>query len=164
MHAAPHPFPGIPTITAEDLPQFDGLLVGIPTRFGTPAAQVKALFDSTGGLWAKGSLVGKHAGLFFGTGTQGAGQETTALTALPFFVAHGMVYVPIGYSSPLLQNMEEVHGGSPWGAGYLAGGDGMRAVSELEKRVGEHQGKYFTNVVKTHLAGKAALETLENGK
>lgn len=135
----------------------DGLIFGFPTRFGTPAAQMRAFWDSTGGLWAKGALVGKPVSFFYGTGTQNGGQETTALTAMPFVVHHGMVFVPIGYSCPRLTEMDAIHGGSPWGAGYLAGGDGSRQVSALELEVGKHQGKYFTGVTKALLLGKKVL-------
>jgi NAD(P)H dehydrogenase (quinone) len=109
---------------------------------------VKALFDSCGGLWAKGELVGKPAGIFFSTGTQGGGQETTSFTAVTFLAHQGMVFVPLGYRDPGLFNMEEIHGGSPWGAGTLAGADGSRQVSKLEKEVATTQGKSFAEVAK----------------
>ncbi|KAJ0393139.1 hypothetical protein ATCC90586_000951 [Pythium insidiosum] len=79
---------------------------GIPTRFGSMAAQIKAFFDSTGGLWASGALVGKPAGIFFSTGTLGGGQETTAYTAVTFLAHQGMTFVPLGYRSPLLIDMK----------------------------------------------------------
>lgn len=163
MHAPPHPLPDIPVISAEDLPGADEFLFGFPTRFGAPAAQMKAFLDSTGGLWGQGKLVGKHVGVFFATGTQGGGQETTAFTFLPFAVHHGLQFVPIGYSCDKLENMSEIHGGSPWGSGTLAGGDGSRLPSELELAVGEHQGGYFANVVKTYKVGQAAMEKEKNG-
>mmetsp|Transcript_12535 Transcript_12535/g.41017 ORF Transcript_12535/g.41017 Transcript_12535/m.41017 type:complete len:137 (+) Transcript_12535:417-827(+) len=134
--------------------EYDGFLFGTPTRFGMASAQMKAFLDATGGLWLKGKLVGKPAGLFFSTGTQGGGQETTALTFLTQLTHHGMIYVPIGYSSPLLMNMDEIHGGSPYGAGCFAGTDGSRKPSQLELDIAKHQGSYFAGVV-TKLA-KAA--------
>lgn len=147
MHAPPKP-EDVPIADPHSLPDYDGIIFGIPTRFGMAAAQMKAFMDSTGGLWLKGKLVGKPAGIFFSTGTQGGGQETTALTFITQLAHHGMVYVPIGYSSPKLMDMNETHGGSPYGAGCLAGPDGSRMPSDLEKDVAKHQGGYFGNIVK----------------
>lgn len=156
MHA-PAKDANVTTITnAADLEQYDGILFGVPTRFGMLPAQMKAFFDTTGGLWAKGAFVGKPAGLFFSTGTQGGGQETTAFTALTQLTHHGMVYVPIGYSDPSLFNMDEVHGGSPYGAGTLAGPKGDRQPSPLEIGVATHQGTYFTNIAAALKKGRAA--------
>eukprot|EP00951_Prasinocladus_malaysianus_P032156 scaffold311831_cov23-Prasinocladus_malaysianus.AAC.1 len=143
-----------PIITADKLPEADGFVFGVPTRFGMMAAQMKSFFDSTGQLWLKGSLVGKPAGIFFSTATQGGGQETTALTAITQITHHGMLYVPIGYSDQSLMNMEEIHGGSPYGAGCLAGTDGSRQPSELELKVAKHQGTYFGGVVSALSKGR----------
>lgn len=123
------------------------------------AAQVKAFMDSTGGLWSAGKLVGKPAGLFFSTAVQGGGQETTALTFVTQLTHHGMIFVPLGYSTPLLFNMDEVHGGSPYGAGTFAAGDGSRQPSELEQNVAVHQGKHFGGIVRALKAGRDALTT-----
>lgn len=146
MHAPPKS--DDPVVKASDLEEYDGILFGTPTRFGMASAQMKSFLDSTGGLWMGGKLVGKPAGIFFATGTQGGGQETTALTFLTQFAHHGMIYVPIGYSSPKLMDMDELHGGSPYGAGCLAGPDGSRQPSQLEKDVAFHQGQYFAGIVK----------------
>jgi len=154
MHAPPKNA-DIPIITADELTKADGILFGFPTRFGMMASQMKCFFDSTGGLWMKGSLVGKPAGLFFSTGTQNGGQETTALTAVTQLTHHGMVYVPIGYSSPLMTNMEEIKGGSPYGAGTFAGIDGRRVPSKLEIELAEHQGQFFAKFVRTLVDGKS---------
>jgi NAD(P)H dehydrogenase (quinone) len=137
-----------PLITPEILAEADGILFGFPTRFGSMPSQVKAFFDSCGGLWAKGALAGKPAGLFFSTGTLGGGQETTAYTSITFLTHQGMTYVPLGYRSPLLFNLEEIHGGSPWGAGTIAGGDGSRQPSTLELDVAKVQGESFAGVAK----------------
>lgn len=139
-----------------ELEQYQGILFGIPTRFGQMPAQMKAMFDATGQLWQKGALVGKTAGVFFSTATQGGGQETTALTTLTQFTHHGMIFVPIGYSDPSLFNMDEVHGGSPYGAGTFAGPKGDRMPSALELGVAEHQGKYFAGVTVALTKGRAA--------
>eukprot|EP00899_Mesostigma_viride_P019473 jgi/Mesvir1/27527/Mv07288-RA.1 len=88
MYAPPKPDYEI--ATPDDLPQYDGILFGFPTRFGMMAAQMKAFFDATGGLWKTGALVGKPAGTFISTATQNGGQETTHLTAITQLVHHGM--------------------------------------------------------------------------
>ena len=141
------PKPDDPIATADMLAEYDGILFGLSMRFGTAPAQMKTLMDSTGGLWAGGKLVGKAAGVFFSTAQQGGGQETGALTFVTQLAHHGMMFVPIGYSTPLLFNNDEVHGGSPYGAGTVANGDGSRMPSTLEKKIAVHQGKYFGGVV-----------------
>ncbi|KAG9160908.1 hypothetical protein Leryth_008722 [Lithospermum erythrorhizon] len=138
-----------PIITPNELGEADGFLFGFPTRFGMMPAQFKAFLDSTGGLWQSGALVGKPAGLFFSTGTQGGGQETTALTAVTQLVHHGMIYVPIGYTFGAgMFDMENVKGGSPYGAGTFAGADGSRQPSEAELKQAFHQGKYIAGIIK----------------
>jgi len=157
MHA-PAKDASVPVISdPAELEQYDGVIFGSGTRFGVVTAQMKAFFDSTGGLWQKGALVGKTAGIFFGTATQGGGQETTALTTLTQFVHHGMIYVPIGYSDPSLFNMDEIHGGSPYGAGTFAGPKGDRQPSALELGVATHQGKHQATITAALKAGRAAL-------
>ncbi|KAG6602812.1 NAD(P)H:quinone oxidoreductase, type IV [Phytophthora cinnamomi] len=146
MHAPPKK--DYPVASAETLKEADAILFGFPTRFGAFPAQVKALFDSCGGLWAKGALVGKPAGIFFSTGTLGGGQETTSFTAVTFLAHQGMTFVPLGFRAPEMFNVEEVHGGSPWGAGAIAGGDGSRQVSKLEKAIATTQGKSFAEIAK----------------
>ena len=117
MHAPPKR-ESVPVVTHDDLIAADGIFFGFPTRYGMVPAQVKAFWDSTGQLWSKGSLVGKMAATFFSTATQGGGQETTALTFVTQLVHHGIIYVPLGYSCPLLFNLDEVHGGSPYGTQF----------------------------------------------
>ncbi|KAJ1932911.1 hypothetical protein EC988_009297, partial [Linderina pennispora] len=141
MHAAPKP--DIPVITTDKLTEADGFLFGFPTRFGNAPAQVKAFFDATGGLWAKGALYGKAAGFFFSTGSQHGGQETTVMTFLPNLTHHGIVYVPLGFKNPNLSDNSEVVGGSAWGAGTVAGGDGSRQPSEKELELASYQGEEF---------------------
>jgi NAD(P)H dehydrogenase (quinone) len=146
MHAPPKK--DYPIATPDVLKAADGILFGIPTRFGNVPAQIKALFDSCGGLWQTGALIGKPVGVFFSTAVLGGGQETTALTASTFFVHHGMVFVPLGFRNPKQFSIEEVHGGSPWGAGTIAGGDGSRQPSDLEKDVAQTQGESFAAIAK----------------
>lgn len=138
----------VPVITASELSEADGFIFGFPTRFGMMAAQFKAFFDSTGGLWRTQQLAGKPAGIFFSTGSQGGGQETTALTAITQLVHHGIIFVPIGYTGGAgMFEIEKVKGGSPYGAGTLAG-DGSRQPSELELQIAFHQGQYFAGIAK----------------
>ncbi|KAL6220532.1 hypothetical protein ACLB2K_008288 [Fragaria x ananassa] len=145
---APPKDDGIPEISAAEMAAADGLLFGFPTRYGCMAAQMKAFFDSTGGLWKEQSLAGKPAGFFVSTGTQGGGQETTAWTAITQLAHHGMLFVPIGYTFGAgMFKMDSVRGGSPYGAGVFAG-DGSRQPSETELGLAEHQGKYMAAVVK----------------
>lgn len=99
--------------------------------------------DSTGSLWMTGALVGKPAGIFVSTSSQGGGQETVALTTITFLVHQGMIYVPLGYSDPQVASMDEMHGSSPYGAGTFAKADGSRQPSTLEKSIAENQGKNF---------------------
>jgi len=153
MHAPPRP--DVPVATIDDLLDCDGVMFGIPTRYGNAPAQMKAFMDGTGGFWAKGSLQGKTAATFFSTGTQGGGQETTALTFLPNLVHHGMIYVPTGYGTPDWSNMEEIHGGSAYGAGTFAGPTGQRKVSDLEHRLAEFQGKQFAEITQALKNGRA---------
>ncbi|KAK9849805.1 hypothetical protein WJX84_012380 [Apatococcus fuscideae] len=149
MHSPAKPWEGIPIADAQSLPQSDGFLFGTPTRFGNVSGQFKQFWDSTGSLWQKGALNGKPFGMFTSTASQGGGQEETFRTAISNFVHHGMIFVPVGSSfGPELFDMEELHGGSAWGAGTFAGATGARQPTDLELRIAEHQGREFGRVVK----------------
>ncbi|KAI8384567.1 NAD(P)H:quinone oxidoreductase, type IV [Radiomyces spectabilis] len=152
MHAPPKP--EIPVITTAQLTEADGYLFGFGTRFGTMPAQMKAFLDATGSLWASGALAGKFAGTFFSTASQHGGQETTALTTVTYFAHHGMIYVPLGFANPHLFDNSEVIGGSAYGAGTVANGDGSRQVSDKEKEIAHTQGENFGKIVSTYVAGK----------
>ncbi len=147
IHAPPKP--NYPTVTVSELTSYDGFIFGFPTRYGAFPAQFKSFWDGTGGLWASGALHGKYFGVFTSTGTPGGGQEVTILNSLSSFVHHGLIYVPLGYKNafPLLTSFDEFHGGSPWGAGTLAGGDGSRSPLKLELDIAEIQGKSFYETV-----------------
>ncbi|SCU78808.1 LAMI_0A06062g1_1 [Lachancea mirantina] len=151
--------PDIPIATTETLESYDAFLFGVPTRYGNIPAQWSAFWDQTGGLWVKGALAGKSAGIFVSTGTYGGGQELTAKSCLSYLVHHGIIFVPLGYRDVFAEvaNIEEVHGGSPWGAGTLAGGDGSRTPSELELRIAEKQGLYFYQTVKDFPPSRAKV-------
>ncbi|KAK2466603.1 hypothetical protein APHAL10511_000861 [Amanita phalloides] len=155
----------IPHIKPEDMKQYDAFLFGVPTRFGNMPGQWKvvlhieihdggvtgfqAFWDKTGKLWKEGSLAGKYAGIFFSTSTLGGGQEMTASSMMSTLVHHGIIYVPFGYSQSfhLLGNLNEVHGGSAWGAGTLSGPDNSRLVSEVELDMATLQGKQFYEIL-----------------
>jgi len=138
----------------QELPNADGFLFGTPTRFGMMCSQMKNFWDATGSLWMSGKLIGKPAGIFFSTGTQGGGQETTAFTTVTQLTHHGMLFVPMGYGNPNLINMNEIHGGSPYGPGTYAG-DGSRKVSDLEKEMARYHGKQVAQVCLALKKGKA---------
>ncbi|KAJ3055050.1 hypothetical protein HK097_011613 [Rhizophlyctis rosea] len=147
MHAPPKPA-DIPEATLETLEEYDAFLFGIPTRYGNQAAQVRAFWDRTGGLWAKGALRHKVAGVFVSTASLGGGQENTVSTFISTLVHHGVVYVPLGYADTFAQfTGPEYRGGSAWGAGTLAGPDGSRQPSALELEVASIQGKKFGEFV-----------------
>ncbi|CAF0857102.1 unnamed protein product [Adineta steineri] len=146
MHAPPKNNT-IPIITADQLSEADGFLFGMPTRFGTLPTQIKTLFDACGTHWLSDALFGKPAGVFFSTSTLGGGQETTALSCVPFFTHLGMLFVPLGYKNKSLMNLDEIHGGSPYGAGTLAGTKGERQPSQLELQLAQTQGNEFGKLV-----------------
>ncbi|KAF1912399.1 minor allergen Alt a 7 [Ampelomyces quisqualis] len=137
----------------ETLEQFDGILFGIPTRYGNFPAQFKSFWDKTGKQWAQGSFWGKYAGMFVSTGTQGGGQESTMISSMSTLVHHGFIFVPLGYKTTfaMLANLDQVHGGSPWGAGTFAAGDGSRQPTALELDIATAQGKaFYETVAKAH--------------
>jgi NAD(P)H:quinone oxidoreductase type IV len=111
-----------PTVEPHDLEAYDAFLFGIPTRYGNFPAQWKTFWDKTGGQWQAGKYWGKYAGFFISTGTLGGGQESTAIAAMSTMAHHGIIYVPLGYKTafPLLADLSEVRGGTPWGAGTFA--------------------------------------------
>lgn len=141
-----------PVINPAQLTEYDGFLFGIPTRYGNFPAQWKNFWDQTGFLWAKSSLQGKFVGTFVSTGTPGGGQEATVMNSLSTLTHHGMIFVPLGYREtfPLLTDLNEVHGGSPWGAGTFAGGDGSRQPTKLELEIANIQGSSFQKLLSKH--------------
>ena len=136
-----------PLATVDDLPNYDAIIFGTPTRFGNMAGQMRTFLDQTGGLWAKGALIGKIGSVFSSTGTQHGGQETTITSFHSTLLHHGMVIVGVPYSCAGLTNMSEVTGGSPYGATTLAGADGSRKPSTNELDVAKFQGKHVAEIV-----------------
>ncbi|KAI7900870.1 flavoprotein-like protein [Cokeromyces recurvatus] len=153
MHAPSKP--DIPIITVDQLTEPDGLIFGLPTRFGTMPAQMKNFLDASGAIWAKGALAGKFAGAFFSTASQHGGQESTAWAIISYFAHQGMLYVPFGYAHPALQNNDEVIGGSAYGAGTITEGDGSRQPSQFELTIAHNQGKNFGTILRTFVKGKS---------
>ncbi|MTD26458.1 NAD(P)H:quinone oxidoreductase [Erwinia sorbitola] len=128
-----------------ELADYDAIIIGTPTRFGNMSGQMRNFLDQTGGLWAKGALVGRVASVFTSTGT-GGGQEMTITSTWTTLAHHGMIIVPIGYSTPELFDISEVRGGTPYGASTLAGGDGSRQPTAHELAIAKHQGKYVAEI------------------
>ncbi|RKP12778.1 NAD(P)H:quinone oxidoreductase, type IV [Piptocephalis cylindrospora] len=146
--------PDLPIVTANDLVEYDGFLFGIPTRYGNQPSQWRSFWDAAGGLWAKGAFQGKFAGTFFSTASQHGGQETTALTFLTTLSHFGINYVPLGFPHPALTDNTEVIGGSPYGAGTIANGDGSRQPSEKELSIANTQGELFGKILAQFQRGK----------
>jgi NAD(P)H dehydrogenase (quinone) len=140
MHAGSSLKPKYEIITPEKLKELDGFILGSPTRYGRVSAQVSAFIDQTGGLWATGALVGKFVSTFTSSAGQHGGQETTALTTMPFFAHQGLIYVPIGFTQPYISDLTEIHGTSAWGASTIAAPDGSRQPTEGELGVAKGQG------------------------
>ena len=151
--AARAAFAHVPVMQPDQLVEYDAIIVGSPTRFGNASAQVRNFWDRTGGLWAQGKLIGKVGSAFTSTGTQHGGQESTLLSMYNAFIHHGMVIVGVPYSCQELTNMSEITGGSPYGAGTLAGGDGSRQASENELAIARFQGRHVAQIA-AKLAGK----------
>lgn len=120
MHAPPKP--SIPIAEPDDLEKYDGILFGIPTRYGNFPAQWKAFWDKTGGQWQSGAFWGKYAGLFVSSASLGGGQESTCISAMSTMAHHGFIYVPLGYKMAfgIMVDLTAARGGSPWGAGTFA--------------------------------------------
>ena len=134
-----------PIASPKELPEYDGFLFGTPTRFGNMAAQMRNFFDQTGSLWVQGTLIGKVASVFTSTGT-GGGNESTILTFIPTLLHHGMIYVGLPYSCKELTEIDECRGGSPYGAGTLAGADGSRQPSAKELAMAQFQGRHVAQI------------------
>jgi NAD(P)H dehydrogenase (quinone) len=144
--AAKAGFADVPLATVDQLSEADAIIFGTPTRFGNMAAQMRNFLDQTGGLWMKGSLIGKVGSVFASTGTQHGGQETTITSFHSTLLHHGMVIVGVPYSEPGLTYMDEVSGGTPYGATTLAGSTGSRQPSENELKVARYQGKHVAEI------------------
>lgn len=144
--AARQAFAHVPFATVEGLREADAIIFGTPTRYGNMTAQLRNFLDQTGKLWMEGALVGKVGSVFTSTATQHGGQETTIITTQITLQHLGMVIVGVPYAEPRLMQMDEISGGSPYGAGALAGSDGSRQPSDIELAIARYQGTHVTKI------------------
>jgi NAD(P)H dehydrogenase (quinone) len=130
-----------PIATVDELPGYDAIILGIPTRYGRMSAQMANFLDQTGGLWARGALHGKVGSVMSSTATQHGGQETTLLSGITNLLHFGMVIVGLPYSYQGQMTLDEIVGGSPYGATTIAGGQGQRMPSQNELEAARFQGR-----------------------
>jgi len=130
-----------PVANVADLADYDAIIVGTGTRFGRMSSQLAAFLDQAGGLWARGALHGKVGGAFTSTATQHGGQETTLFSIITNLLHFGMVIVGMDYGHAGQMTLDEITGGSPYGATTIAGGDGSRQPSENELVGARYQGR-----------------------
>ena len=132
--------------TLEDLASADAIIFGTPTRFGNMCGQMRQFLDSTGQLWQKGALVGKVGSVFTSSNTQHGGQESTILSFHITLLHHGMVLVGLPYAFEGQMGVEEIKGGSPYGASTIAGNSGERMPSEIELAAARYQGRHVAEI------------------
>lgn len=144
-------FADLPVADPDELDEYDGIAFGTPVHLGGMSSAMRTFLDQTGDLWVTKSLIGRPATVFVSAGT-GAGRETAILSVWHALAIHGMVIVPVGMRPPELSDMQQVHGGSPLGAGSITSGPGERP-SEQELRIAEAQGFAFAEITRA-LAGQ----------
>ena len=135
-----------PIATVDELPNYDAIIIGVPTRFGNMPAQMKNFLDQTGGLWAQGKLIGKVGSVFTSSATQHGGQESTILSTHTVLLHQGFVIVGLPYSFQGQMGVKEITGGSPYGASTIADGDGSRQPSENELAGARFQGAHVARI------------------
>jgi NAD(P)H dehydrogenase (quinone) len=135
-----------PICSVDELPNYDAIIFGTPTRFGNMAAQMRNVLDQTGSLWVTGALVGKIGSVFASTATQHGGQETTITSFHNTLLHQGMIIVGLPYSFPGLTRMDQITGGTPYGATTLAGPDGSRQPTENELEGARFQGRHVAEI------------------
>jgi NAD(P)H dehydrogenase (quinone) len=135
-----------PVATIDELASYDAIVFGSPTRFGSVTGQMRNFIDQAGSLWAQGKLIGKVGSAFTSTATQHGGQESTILTFVPTLMHLGMIVVGLPYSFQGQMSLDEVVGGSPYGAATIAGGDGSRQPSAMELEAARFQGQHVTSI------------------
>lgn len=135
-----------PIATVDELPTYDAIIFGTPTRFGNMCAQMRNFLDQTGAHWMKGALVGKVGSVFASTATQHGGQEMTITSFHTTLLHQGMIIVGLPYAFPGLLNMDEITGGTPYGATTLAKGDGSRQPSANELDGARYQGRHVAQI------------------
>ncbi len=139
-------FANIPLCKVDELAEADAIIFGTPTRFGNMCGQMRQFLDGTGGLWGKGALVGKVGSVFTSSATQHGGQESTILSFHITLLHHGMIVVGLPYVFAGQMRIDEVTGGSPYGASTIAGGQGERMPSENELDAARFQGKHVAEI------------------
>ena len=141
----------------DELENYDAIIFGTPTRFGMMAGQMRNFLDQTGALWAQGKLVGKVGGVFTSSATQHGGQESTLLSFHTTLLHQGMMVVGLPYAFKGQMGLDEIKGGSPYGATTIAGGDGSRQPSEVELDGARFQGRHIAETaVKLNAGARAA--------
>jgi NAD(P)H dehydrogenase (quinone) len=143
-----------PIATVDELADYDAIIIGTPTRFGNMTAQMKNFLDQTGGLWAQGKLIGKVGAVFTSSATQHGGQESTILATQIVLLHQGLVIVGLPYSFQGQMGLQEVTGGSPYGASTIAGGDGSRQPSDNELEGARFQGKHVAEIAAALARGR----------
>lgn len=138
----------IPVCTVDELPLADAIIFGTPTRFGNMCGQMRQFLDATGQLWLRGSLVGKAGSVFTSSATQHGGQESTILSAHITLLHHGMVIVGLPYTFADQMRIDEITGGSPYGASTIAGGQGERMPSKSELAGARFQGRHVADIAR----------------
>jgi len=138
----------VPICTVEELGAADAVIFGAPTRFGNVCGQMRQFMDATGGLWQSGALVGKVGSVISSSNTQHGGQESTILTFHVTLLHQGMVIVGLPYAFTGQMRIDEITGGSPYGASTIAGGRGERMPSENELAAARYQGKHVATIAK----------------
>ena len=139
-------FADVPIAQPAQLAEADAIIFGTPTRFGNMCAQMRNFLDQTTRLWLSGALVGKVGSVFVSTASQHGGQETTITSFHTTLLHHGMIIVGVPYAEPGLLNMDEISGGTPYGASTLANGDGSRQPSENELAIAQFQGRHVAQI------------------
>jgi len=153
--AARTAFAHIPFAQPDHLADADAVIFGAPTRYGNMCAQMRNFLDQTGGLWMKGGLIGKVGSVFTSSATQHGGQETTITSFHSTLLHHGMVIVGVPYSEQRQMKIDEITGGSPYGASTITGGDGSRQPSENELAIARFQGKHVATITGQLKRGRA---------
>ncbi len=134
-----------PVASVAELEHYDAIIVGAPTRYGRMPGQLASFLDQTGGLWARGALHGKVGGAFTSSATQHGGQEVTLFSIITNLMHFGMVIVGLPYSHQGQMTLDEIVGGSPYGATTIAGAQGQRLPSAIELEGARHQGRLIAN-------------------
>lgn len=135
-----------PLASVDELPEYDAIIFGTPTRFGNMAAQMRNFLDQTGGLWAAGKLIGKVGSVFTSSASQHWGQETTITSFHSTLLHQGFVIVGVPPSVKELFVLDQVSGGTPYGASTIAGGDGSRQPTENELKIAREQGAHVARI------------------